>query len=74
MLGKYKFKVVYTSRKENSKVDTLSYRLDIEGTTEIINTAILKVNSNRLLGLAFKINTLLTVRNNVLKKSQKVIT
>jgi hypothetical protein len=47
MLGKYKFKVVYTSRKENSKVDTLSYRLDIIGTTEIVNSAILKVNSNR---------------------------
>jgi hypothetical protein len=64
---------VYTPRKDNSRVDTLSYRLDIAGTKEIINTAILKVNSDRLLGLAYKINALLTVRNDVLEKLQSAI-
>jgi hypothetical protein len=64
---------VYTPRKNNSKVDALSRRLDIIGTKKIINTAILKVNSNRLLGLAYKINALLTVRNNVLEELQNVI-
>jgi hypothetical protein len=64
---------VYTPRKNNSKVDALSRRLDIIGTKKIINTVILKVNSNRLLELAYKINALLTVRNNVLEELQNVI-
>jgi hypothetical protein len=59
---------VYTPRKDNSRVDALSRRLDIAGTKEIINTAIIKVNSNRLLGLAYKINALLIVRINVLEE------
>jgi hypothetical protein len=64
---------MYTPRKDNSRADALSCRQDIVGTKEIINTAILKVNSNRLLGLAYKINTLLTVRNNVLEELQNAI-
>jgi hypothetical protein len=59
---------VYTLGKDNSRVDALSYRLDIIGTKEIINTVILKVNNSRLLELAYKINTLLIVRNNVLEE------
>jgi hypothetical protein len=64
---------VYTLGKNNSRVDTLSCRLDIAGTKKIINTTIFKVNSNRLLELAYKINTLLTLRNNVLKELQNLI-
>jgi hypothetical protein len=59
---------VYTPRKDNSRVDALSRRLDIVGTKEIINTIILKVNSDGLLGLAYKINALLIVRNDVLEE------
>jgi hypothetical protein len=64
---------VYTPRKDNSRADALSRRLDIAGTKEIINTAILKVNSDRSLGLAHKINALLTVRNDVLEELQNAI-
>jgi hypothetical protein len=64
---------VYTPRKDNGKADALSRRLDIAGTKEIINTAILKVNSDRSLGLAYKINALLTVRNDVLEELQETI-
>jgi cyanate lyase len=64
---------VYTPRKDNGRVDALSHRPDIVGTKEIINTVILKVNSNESLGLAHEINALLTVRNDVLEELQNVI-
>jgi hypothetical protein len=59
---------VYTPRKDNSRVDALSRRPDIAETKEIINTIILKVNSDGLLGLAYEINALLIVRNDVLEE------
>jgi hypothetical protein len=62
MLGQYKFKVVYTPGKDNGRADALSRRPDIAGTKEVINTAILKVNSDGSLGPAHEINALLTVR------------
>jgi hypothetical protein len=64
---------VYTLGKDNGRADALSRRTDIAGTKEIINTAILKVNNNGSLGLAYEINTLLTVRNDVLEELQNAI-
>jgi hypothetical protein len=64
---------MYTPRKDNSRADTLSRRTDIAGTKEINNNAILKVNSDRLLGPIYKINALLIVRINVLEELQTAI-
>jgi hypothetical protein len=73
MLGQYKFKVVYTPGKDNGRADALSRRPDIAGTKEVINTAILKVNSDGSLGPAHEINALLTVRNDVPEELQNAI-
>jgi hypothetical protein len=73
MLGQYKFKIVYTPGKDNGRADALSRRHDIAGTKEIVDTAILKVNNNRTLGLARTLNALLTIKNNVLEELQNAI-
>jgi hypothetical protein len=64
---------VYTPRKENSRADALSCRLDITRTKEITNNTILKVNNNRLLRPAYEVNALLKIRNDVLEELQKAI-
>jgi hypothetical protein len=69
MLGQYKFKIVYTLGKDNSRADALSRRHNITRTKEIINTAILKVNKDRLLGLAKTLNNLIiTIAHEVLEE------
>jgi hypothetical protein len=40
---------VYTLEKDNSQVDALSQQSDIAETKEITNSAILKINADRLL-------------------------
>jgi hypothetical protein len=64
---------VYTLEKDNGRADALSRRHDIAETKEIIDTAILKVNNNRTLGLARTLNALLTIKNNVLEELQNAI-
>jgi len=64
---------VYTSRKDNGRADALSRRHDIAGTKSITETAILKVNNNRLLGLAKTLNSILQVTSEVLEELQKAI-
>jgi hypothetical protein len=64
---------VYTLGKDNSRADALSQQHDIARTKEIINTAILKVNNNRTLGLAKTLNAVLTIRNDVLEELQEAI-
>jgi hypothetical protein len=64
---------VYTLGKDNGRADALSRRHDIAGTKEIVNTAILKVNNDRTLGLARTLNALLTIKNNVLEELQNAI-
>jgi len=64
----YKFRIIYILEKKNSRVDTLSYRLDIIETKEIINTLILRINKDRSLGLARTLNILLNVKNNILEE------
>ena len=59
---------MYILGKKNRRVDALSRRLDIIGTKEIINTAILKQNEDRLLELARTINRILKVRNDISKE------
>jgi hypothetical protein len=59
---------VYTLRKDNSKANALSCRHDIAETKEIINTAILKVNDDGLLGLARTLNLLIRISNDVLEE------
>jgi hypothetical protein len=43
---------VYILGKDNGWADALSWQLDIAGTKEITNLAILKINADRLLGPA----------------------
>jgi hypothetical protein len=64
---------VYTLGKDNGRANALSRRHDIAGTKEIIDTAILKVNNNRTLGLARTLNAVLAIRNDVLEEFQEVI-
>jgi hypothetical protein len=59
---------VYTLEKNNSRADALSRRHNIIETKKVINTAILKVNNNRLLELARTLNLLIQIRNEVLKE------
>jgi hypothetical protein len=47
---------VYTPGKDNSWADALSWRLDIAGTKETTNSAILKINADRLLEPARQLN------------------
>jgi hypothetical protein len=51
----------------------LSRQHDIIGTKEIIKSAILKTNNNRLLGLAKTLNAILNIRNKVLEELHEVI-
>ena len=64
---------MYTSRKDNSRVDALSRRHNIAGTKSITDTAILKVNNDRLLGLAKTLNSILRVTSEVLEELQETI-
>jgi len=64
---------VYTPRKDNGRADALSCRHNIAGTKSIIDTAILKVNDNRLLGLAKMLNLMLRVTSEVLEELQEAI-
>jgi hypothetical protein len=50
---------VYTPGKDNGRADALSRRLDIAGTKEIVKNAILKINEDGLIGLAYTINNLI---------------
>ena len=64
---------MYTSRKDNSRVDALSRRHNIAETKSITSTTILKVNNNRLLGLAKTLNSILRVTSEVLEELQEAI-
>jgi hypothetical protein len=65
---------VYTLGKDNGRADALSRRHDIAGTKEIINTVILKVNEDGLLGLAKTLNNLIiTIAHKVLEELQEAI-
>jgi len=64
---------MYTPRKDNSRADALSRRHNIARTKSITDTAILKVNNNRLLGLAKTLNLILRVTSEVLEELQDVI-
>jgi hypothetical protein len=65
---------VYTLGKDNSRADALSRQHDIARTKEIINTAILKVNKDGLLGLAKTLNLLIKVTyDEVLEELQEAI-
>jgi hypothetical protein len=50
---------VYTPRKDNSKADALSRRIDITRTKKVIESTILKINTNRSLGPAKIINNII---------------
>ena len=64
---------MYTSRKDNSRVDALSYRHNIAKTKSITDTAILKVNNDRLLELAKTLNLILRVTSEVPEELQEAI-
>jgi hypothetical protein len=64
---------VYTLGKDNSRADALSQQHNIARTKNIINTAILKINNNRTLGLARTLNVVLAIRNNILEELQEAI-
>ena len=48
--------IVYILKKDNSRVDALSCRYNIARTKLIIDSVLLKVNTNRLLELAKMLN------------------
>jgi len=50
-LGQYKFKILYTSGKENGRVDALSRRSDHIKTKESFNQSILKINNDESLSI-----------------------
>ena len=50
---------MYTSRKDNSRVDAFSRRHKITRTKSIIDTIILKINNNKLLELTKILNLML---------------
>ena len=64
---------MYIPRKDNSRADALSRRYNIARTKSIIDTAILKVNNNRLLELAKTLNLILRVTSEVLEELQEAI-
>ena len=64
---------MYTLRKDNSRADALSRRHNIARTKSITDTAILKVNNDRLLELAKTLNLILQVTSEVLEELQKAI-
>ena len=59
---------MYIPRKDNSRADALSCRYNIASTKSIIDTTILKINNNRLLGLAKTLNLILRVTSKVLEE------
>ena len=64
---------MYIPRKDNGRADALSRRHDIAGTKSITDTAILKVNDDRLLGPAKMLNSMLRVTSEVLEELQEAI-
>ncbi len=61
-LEQYKFKILYTLRKENGKVDAFSRRKDHIKTKKSFNHSILKVNNNESLSInKHKINAILRI-------------
>ena len=52
MLRQYKFKILYTLGKDNSRADALSRRHDLARLKTINKLAILGINKDRLLGLS----------------------
>jgi hypothetical protein len=52
---------MYIPRKDNSRANALSRRLDIAGTKEIIKNLILKFNEDGSIGLFYTINNLIII-------------
>ena len=51
MLGEYKFRILYTLGKDNSRADALSCRSNLASKKTINKFAILGINKDRLLRL-----------------------
>ena len=62
MLSQYKFKILYTPRKENSRVDALSQHYNLAGKKIINKFAILRKNNNKLLELLQQLNLIIVVQ------------
>jgi hypothetical protein len=52
MLKQYKFKILYTLGKDNSRANALSRQHDLTRLKTINKSAILRINKDRLLGLS----------------------
>jgi hypothetical protein len=61
MLSQYKFKILYTLGKENSRADALSCCHNLAGEKTINKFAILEKNINRSLGLSQQLNLVICV-------------
>ena len=59
---------MYTLGKDNGRADALSQRHDIASKKEITSIAILRVNEDRLIRLARKLNLLITIRYPILEE------
>jgi hypothetical protein len=65
---------MYIPGKDNSRADALSRQLDIAGTKEITNSAILKINADGSLGPARQLNQLIiSIGIKVLEELQESI-
>ena len=66
LLKQYKFKISYTSEKDNSKVNALNWQSDYMKIKEIFNRNILKINNDNILFANFKhkLNTTLQILKN----------
>ena len=62
MLGRYKFKILYTPGKDNGRADALSRRHDLVGEKTINQFAILGVNKDGSLGPSQQLNLIMQVQ------------
>ena len=63
MLGQYKFKILYTPGKDNSRADALSQQHNLAREKTVNKFAILSVNNNRLLGPLQHLNLIMKVQH-----------
>jgi hypothetical protein len=62
MLSQYKFRILYTLGKENSRADALSQHHNLAGKKTINKFAILRKNLDGLLGLSQQLNLMIVVQ------------
>ena len=62
MLGQYKFKILYTPRKDNGRADVLSRQHDLAREKTVNKLAILSINNDGSLGLLQQLNLVMKIQ------------